>query len=70
MTFTPHQPSSTSPGREGKDKKKQKDQVTNYYPPNPIYVATYKKENTSTSVNNLIPGPKESDWDSDYSYSC
>ena len=31
--------------------------MTNYYPPGPIYVASYEKEDVPTLVNNLIPRP-------------
>ena len=48
---------------------KQRDQVTNYYPPSPIYIASYKEEDAPTLVNNLIQRLTESDWDSDYSCS-
>ena len=31
--------------------------MTNYYPPGPIYVASYEEEDAPTLVNNLIPRP-------------
>ena len=31
--------------------------MTNYYPPGPIYVASYEEEDVPTLVNNLIPRP-------------
>ena len=48
-----------APALEEKEKtqEKQKDHVTDYYPPSPIYVASYEKENTPSLVNNLIPKP-------------
>ena len=35
--------------------------MTNYYPPSPIYEASYEEEDALTLVNNLIsrPTPKE-----------
>ena len=48
---------------------KQNDQVTDYYAPSPIYIAGYEEEDASNLVDNLIPKPTESDWDSDYSCS-
>ena len=31
--------------------------MTNYYPPDPIYVASYEEEDAPTLVNILIPRP-------------
>ena len=38
-----------------KTQEKQRDLVRNYYPPGPIYVASYEEEDGPTLVNNLIP---------------
>ena len=51
----PHQPSSPSPGREEKATRKQKDKVTDYYPPLPMYIANYEEEDAPSLVDNLVP---------------
>ena len=43
------------PEEKEKTQEKQRDLVRNYYPPGPIYVATYEEEDGPTLVNNLIP---------------
>ena len=45
------------PALEEKEKtqEKQRDLVTNYYPPNPLYVASHEEEDAPTVMNNLIP---------------
>ena len=49
-----------------KTPEKQHDQDTSYYPPSPIHVASYEEEEAPNLIDNLIPQPTESDWDSDY----
>ena len=48
-----------APALEEKEKtqENQYDHMTDYYPPSPIYVASYEEENAPTLVNNLIPKP-------------
>ena len=48
---------SLGPGPEEKEKtqEKQRDLVTNYYPPGLIHVASYEEEDTPTVVKNVIP---------------
>ena len=50
-------PPAPAPGEKEKTQEKQRDLVTNYYPPGPIYVASYEEEDAPTLVNNLIPRP-------------
>ena len=53
-----HSPLVTAPAekRENKRKEKVKDHVTHYYPPSPVYVASYE-ENAPTLANSLVPRP-------------
>ena len=51
-----HNPLIPAPAEKRKNKrqKKEKKLVTDYYPPSPIYVPSYKEE-ASTLVKNLVP---------------
>ena len=64
----PTNPAAPVPEERKRPQEKQKDQVTDYYPPSPIYKASYKEEDAPNQVHKLVPIPTESDWDSDYSY--
>ena len=46
----------TEEKEENRRQEKDKDCVTHYFPPGPIYMASYE-EDTPTLVNNLVPEP-------------
>ena len=54
----PNLPPTNPPAPEDRmrPQEKQKDQVTDYYPPSLLYIASYEEEDTPNLVNNLVAG--------------